>query len=128
MKGKLKFFKCMHCGNIVEMIHSGGGILVCCGDPMNELIANTSDGANEKHVPVVSVNGGRVHVAVGSIEHPMLEEHYIMWIVLETCCGVYRKCLKPGEKPEAVFELSNGETPVAAYEYCNIHGLWKAEL
>ena len=95
---------------------------------MTELKGNTSDGATEKHVPVVSVDGDKVTVKVGSVDHPMLEEHFIQWIVLETTKGFQKKNLKPGEKPEATFALTDGEKAVAAYEYCNLHGLWKADI
>ena len=91
-----------------------------------ELIPNTTDAAGEKHVPVITVNGDEVHVAVGSIEHPSLPEHYIEWIVLLTETGMQMKWLKPGDKPEAVFKIT--DKPVAAYEYCNLHGLWKADV
>lgn len=121
-----KFFRCSVCGNIVDLVHSGGGQLVCCGKPMIELKANTSDGATEKHVPVVEVRGNELDVKVGSVPHPMTEEHYIQWIAVETKDGIKRKYLKPGEKPEQVF--CNEEGVVAVYEYCNLHGLWKAEL
>ncbi len=121
----MKFYKCDHCGNIVEMVNDAGVKPVCCGQPMTELVPGTSDGALEKHVPVVEVSGDRVHVAVGSAEHPMMDAHYIQWIVLETGSFVFRKNLKPGEKPEADFILPAGESVVAVYEYCNLHGLWK---
>ena len=99
-----------------------------CGSAMTELIPNTTDAANEKHVPVVTVDGSKVSVAVGSVEHPMLDAHYIQWIAVETNKGVQFKYLKPGEAPVAEFVLAEGETAVAAYEYCNLHGLWKAEV
>lgn len=92
-----------------------------------ELAANTTDGAHEKHVPVVSINGAEVIVKVGSIEHPSLEQHYIEFIVLETNAGIHTKWLKPGMKPEATFVLNADEKAVAAYEYCNLHGLWLKE-
>jgi len=92
-----------------------------------ELVANTTDGAHEKHVPVITVSGNEVKVEVGSVEHPSLEAHYIEWIVLVTETGCQMKWLKPGMKPEAVFKLVSGEKVVAAYEYCNLHGLWMAE-
>ena len=88
---------------------------------------NTTDAAGEKHVPVISVDGNVVTVTVGEVEHPMLEAHYITWIMLETEQGRQRKTLKPGDRPVAVFALTEGDKPVAAYEYCNLHGLWKAE-
>ncbi len=99
----------------------------CCGEEMEKLVPNTSDGAGEKHVPVIAVTGNLVKVTVGSVEHPMLDAHYIEWIALETERGMQRKRLMPGEKPEAVFALAEGEKAIAAYEYCNLHGLWKAE-
>ena len=92
-----------------------------------ELIPNTTDAAGEKHVPVIKADGNCVKVEVGAVAHPMLDAHYITFIVLETSQGYQKKDLKPGEKPEAVFALAEGETVVAAYEYCNLHGLWKAE-
>ena len=92
-----------------------------------EITANTTDGAYEKHVPVIKKEGNLITVAVGSVEHPMLEAHFIEWIMLETKQGRQRKTLKPGEKPVAVFALTDGDEAVAAYEYCNLHGLWKAE-
>ena len=122
----MKFYKCAHCGNIIAYIHDSGVRCVCCGEEMKELIPNTSDGAGEKHVPVISTDGNLVTVTVGSVEHPMLDTHYIEWIILETSQGRQRKTLKPGGKPQAVFALAEGEQPVAAYEYCNLHGLWKS--
>ena len=92
-----------------------------------ELVANTTDAANEKHVPVIKVEGSKVTVTVGEVTHPMLDEHYINWVMLETKKGRQRVELKPGEAPEAVFALAEGDEAVAAYEYCNLHGLWKAE-
>jgi len=120
-----KFFLCTHCGNLVELVREGGGRLVCCGDPMLELTANSTDASQEKHVPVVSVDGTTVHVAVGSAAHPMTEEHFIQWIYLLTEHGCQRKRLAPGDKPEADFILTD-DRPVAALAYCNLHGLWKA--
>ncbi len=95
---------------------------------MTELSTNTVDASQEKHVPVVTVDGGMVTVEVGSAPHPMLEEHYIQWIYLKTEQGVQRKCLKPGTAPKAVFSLADGDKAVAAYEYCNLHGLWMKSL
>ena len=92
-----------------------------------ELIPNTTDAAGEKHVPVITIKGDEVHVVVGSVEHPSLPAHYIEFILLETTTGIHTKWLKPGDKPAASFRLSDGETAVAAFEYCNLHGLWKAE-
>lgn len=122
---EVKFFICKHCGNLVGLIHEGGGQLVCCDDPMTELKANTTDAAQEKHVPVVEISGNTVTVKVGSVTHPMEEKHFIQWIYIQTEQGGQRKAFKPGDKPEAVFELTAGDKFVAAYEYCNLHGLWK---
>lgn len=122
----VKFFKCKKCGKIVEVVNSGCPVVVCCGDEMMELKANTSDGATEKHVPVIEKDGDKITVKVGSAIHPMEEDHYIQWITLETDKGIQRKNLNPGQKPEASFTLSD-EKLLAAYEYCNKHGLWKAE-
>lgn len=124
----LKFFICKHCGNIITHLFSSGVKVVCCGGPMAELIPNTSDGAGEKHVPVVKVNGQEVTVEVGSVQHPSLPAHYIQWIALHTENGVQFRYLKAGDAPKAVFVLADGEKAIAAYEYCNLHGLWKAEL
>lgn len=122
----VKFYRCKKCGNIVELIHDGGGDLVCCGDPMVELKANTTDAATEKHVPVVEKDGDKMVVKVGSVAHPMTEEHYIQWIAAVTDKGIYRKNLKPGEKPEVSFCCLG--TVKAFFEYCNLHGLWKVDL
>ena len=124
----MKVLKCMTCGNIVTVLNEGGGTITCCGSNMTELVPNTSDGAGEKHVPVVTVDGSKVSVAVGSVEHPMLDAHYIQWVALETDKGVQIKKLKPGEKPFAEFVLAEGEKAVAAYEYCNLHGLLKTDI
>lgn len=124
----VKFYKCETCGNVIEKVVDSKVPVMCCGKPMVELVANTTDAAQEKHVPVVSVEGRKVSVKVGSTEHPMTPEHHISFIVLETCCGVYRRDLDPAGKPEAEFAITENETPKAVYEYCNLHGLWKAEL
>ncbi len=124
----LKLYKCSHCGNIVEMVEDKGVKPACCGEPMQLMDPNTTDAAQEKHVPVVTVDGNKVTVNVGSAEHPMMEEHHIAFIILETDKGVQRKALDHTGKPEAVFALAEGEKPVAAYEYCNLHGFWKAEI
>ncbi len=116
-------YRCPICGNVVEVLNAGMGELVCCGKPMKLLAENTTDAAVEKHVPVVEKVEGGYRVKVGSVEHPMLAEHYIQWIELLTPTRVLRHELKPGEKPEAVFYTD--ETDVVAREYCNLHGLWK---
>ncbi|MDF2904771.1 MAG: hypothetical protein K0R34_92 [Herbinix sp.] len=127
MSDEHKFYRCKHCGNIVGMIHNSGVPVVCCGEEMEELVANTVDASKEKHVPAVSIVGNTVKVDVGTIPHPMEEKHFIQWIYLQTKNGGQRKGLKPGSEPTAVFALDNDEV-VAVYEYCNLHGLWKTEL
>ena len=124
----MELYRCEGCGKIVAMVKGSACPTKCCGEPMVLLKANTSDGATEKHVPVVAVEGKLVTVTVGSVEHPMLDAHYIEWIMLETTQGRQRKTLNPGDKPCAVFALTDDDTPIAAYEYCNLHGLWKADI
>ena len=124
----MKFYKCEHCGNIVTKLKDSGAPISCCGDNMKEPVPGTSDGALEKHVPAVTVDGSKVTVVVGEVEHPMLPEHFIQWICLETDKGCMFKNLNPGEKPCAEFVLAAGEKAVAAYEYCNLHGLWKKDI
>ena len=124
----MTIFKCEHCGNIIAYLKDSGVRVHCCGEEMKPLIPNTTDAAGEKHVPVIAVDGSTVTVTVGTVEHPMLDAHYIEWILLETKDGRQRKTLKPGEKPVAVFSLSAGDEVIAAYEYCNLHGLWKATV
>lgn len=125
---KPKFFICRHCGNIVGMIKSSGVPIVCCGEPMKELAANTTDAAQEKHVPVVQVEDDKVVAAIGSVLHPMTPEHHIAWVYLETSQGGHRKCLPVDGEPKACFKLCENEVPIAVYEYCNLHGLWKFEI
>ena len=122
----MKFYRCEHCGNIITFVHSAGVPVMCCGQKMTELVPGTTDGAAEKHVPIVEVQGSTVQVKVGSVEHPMLPEHFIQFIAIETKHGSQIKYLQPGEKPQASFVLADGDQLVAAYEYCNLHGLWKA--
>ncbi len=122
----MRFFICEHCGNIVEMVKDKGVPVMCCGQKMTELIPGTSDGAVEKHVPAVTVDGNKVSVVVGEVVHPMLDAHYIEWIAIETTTGVLRKALQPGMEPKAEFVLADGEALVATYAYCNLHGLWRA--
>ena len=104
------------------------GKIIINGTEGEEIIPNTTDAAGEKHLPVITVKDKIVTVTVGAVEHPMLEAHHIAWILLETKAGRQRKTLKPGEKPVAEFALTEGDEAVAAYEYCNLHGLWKAEV
>jgi len=118
----LEIYKCELCGNIVEVLHGGEGALVCCGKPMKLMKENTVDAAKEKHVPVIEDQGNGYLVKVGSVPHPMEEKHYIEWIELVVDGSSYRKFLKPGDKPEAFFEVTGAS--IAAREYCNLHGLW----
>ncbi len=125
---KRKFFICKHCGNIAGMVIDAEVPMTCCGEKMAELVPNTVDAAQEKHVPVVAVEGNLVTVKIGEVAHPMLSEHFINWVYLETEKGGQRKILNPGEAPEVTFALTADDKAVAAYEYCNLHGLWKKEL
>ncbi|MCL1804860.1 MAG: desulfoferrodoxin [Clostridiales bacterium] len=127
MAKKQAFFTCVTCGNLVGAITITGAPLVCCGKPMKELIPNSTEAAREKHIPVVKVSGEKCTVSVGSAAHPMAEDHHIEWIYLQTERGGQRKNLKAGEAPELVFGVV-GDKAVAAFAYCNLHGLWKAEL
>jgi len=115
-------YRCNICGNIVEVLHAGSGQLVCCGQPMELLTEKTEDVGKEKHVPVVEMTADGFKVKVGSIEHPMEENHYIEWIELIADDKVYRRFLKPGKKPEAEFKVKAEQ--IQAREYCNVHGLW----
>lgn len=126
--GVQKFFLCEICGNLAGLIHNSGVQMVCCGQPMTELEANTVDASYEKHLPVVKVDNNTVHVSVGSTLHPSTEEHYIAWVYLQTDMGGQRKNIKIGDKPETTFALCEGEKPLAAFAYCNLHGLWKTEI
>lgn len=121
---RLQIYKCEICGNIVEAIHEGAGELVCCGQAMKQSVENTVDAAQEKHVPVIEKSGGKIHVKVGSVAHPMEEKHYIEWIELVADGKAHRQFLEPGGAPEATFDIDAGQ--VTAREYCNLHGLWKA--
>ena len=122
----MKFYVCKHCGNIITFERTKAFRFVCCGEKDGgELVPGSVDAAAEKHVPVISVEGNKVTVTVGEVAHPMLEEHFIKWIVLETAQGSQRKELKAGEQPQAVFMLTDCDKPVAA-AYCNLHGLWSA--
>ena len=123
----MKFFKCSHCGNIIAFMENRGVPVMCCGQKMDELVPGSVDAAAEKHVPVVEINGNTVTVKVGEADHPMTEAHHIAWIVLETENGFQKKELDPTGAPCAEFALA-GDKAVAAYAYCNLHGLWKKEL
>lgn len=122
-----KFFICRHCGNLVEAVHNSGVPMICCGEKMQALEPNTVEASGEKHLPVAKFENGVLTVNVGSVDHPMVEEHLIQWIYVETENGGLRKDLKAGEKPAAVFHLGE-EKPVAVYAYCNLHGLWMTSL
>ena len=122
-----KFYICKHCGNIVAMVKHVGCNVRCCGEEMQEIIPGSTDAALEKHVPVFTVEGNTVHVTVGSVPHPMLPEHYIEWVSLQTKAGNQRKALKPGDEPKVTFALTEGDEVEAVYAYCNLHSLWKAE-
>ena len=123
-----KFFICKHCGNIVGMVFDAKVPLTCCGEKMTELVPNTVDASAEKHVPAVRVEGSMVYVEIGSAPHPMAEEHYIQWVYMETAKGGQRKALKPGDEPKTAFALTADDKPIAVYAYCNLHGLWMAEI
>lgn len=123
-----KFFVCKNCGNLVGMINDSGVPIVCCGEKMTELKANTIDASVEKHIPVVNIEGNVITATVGSVEHPMVEEHFIEWIYLLTEKGGQRKSLLPGEKPEAKFAVVEGDNSLSVFAYCNLHGLWKFDI
>ena len=130
MKNDRKFYYCERCGNLVGMVESSGVKVVCCGSPMIELEPNTTDAAQEKHVPVIaSRNGDKLTVAIGSVPHPMTDEHHITWIALAQSNRTTRVMLPSTGESEAEFYLEGGEeAPVTAYAYCNLHGLWAADL
>ena len=123
MAAKLEVYKCMVCGNIVEVVHGGAGELVCCGEPMKKLVAKGADEGKEKHVPVIEKLDGGIKVTVGSVAHPMEEKHYIEWIEVLADGKAYRQFLEPGKPPEAVFNIEGDG--VSAREHCSIHGLWE---
>ncbi|MDL2220867.1 desulfoferrodoxin Dfx [Eubacteriales bacterium OttesenSCG-928-N14] len=121
-----KFYKCTICGNIIEKIYDSGINTICCGKEMTLLVPNTTDGAQEKHVPDCKREGNTLTVQIGSAPHPMIEEHYIMWIAVEQDGFMQRKALHPNEEPVRVFTINDG--PATVYEYCNLHGLWAAKV
>jgi superoxide reductase len=124
MAKRLEIYKCETCGNIIEVLHGGEGELVCCGQPMVQLVENTVDAAKEKHVPVIEKVEGGVKVKVGEVAHPMEEKHWIEWVEIIADGKAYRQFLNPGEAPEATFNVEADQ--ITAREYCNLHGLWKA--
>ncbi len=123
----MEFYVCEHCGNIIVKLTDKKVPVMCCGEKMKLLEAGTTDAAVEKHVPAFAVQDNKVSVQVGSVEHPMIPEHYIEWIVAVTNQGYTVKHLNPSDAPKAEFALAEGETLQEVYAYCNIHGLWKAE-
>ncbi len=124
---KSKFFICRHCGNLAGLIRDAGVPMMCCGQKMEALVPNTTEAAGEKHLPVVTVEGNTVKVNVGAVNHPMLAEHFIEWVYVETDKGGHRVALKPDAAPSVTVVLTD-EKPVAVYAYCNLHGLWAVEL
>jgi len=124
MAKRLEVYKCLICGNIVEVLHGGAGELVCCGQPMENLVAKTADEGREKHVPVIEKLDGGIKVRIGSVPHPMEEKHHIEWIEVIADGKAYRQFLNPGDAPEAVFNISADKVTVR--EHCNVHGLWEA--
>ena len=124
----VKFYICETCKNIITKIVDSKVPVVCCGKPMKELVPGAVDGALEKHVPAVTIDGKTVKVQIGEVIHPMMPEHYIQFIALETKNGVQIKNLKAGDEPKAEFVLADGDEAVAVYEYCNLHGRWEKEI
>jgi superoxide reductase len=124
---KPKFYICRHCGNLVGMIHDAGVPMMCCGQKMEALVPNTTEAAGEKHLPVVKVDGSKITINVGEVDHPMQEEHYIEWIYVQTENGGRRKALKPGDAPNVTVCIDDDKA-VAVYAYCNLHGLWMTEI
>ncbi len=123
---ELKFYVCKHCGNIIAKVKDSGVPVICCGEPMSELKAGAIDASLEKHVPVFKQEGNKVVVNVGSAEHPMLPEHHIEWVALQTKLGNQRKALVVNGKPQVCFSLCEGDEVETVFAYCNLHGLWKA--
>ena len=123
---EMKFYRCAHCGQIAAIVKKTGVPLVCCGEPMQEIVPGTTDAAVEKHVTVWEVRDGKVCVPVGAAAHPMIPEHYIEWVSLQTKYGNQRKALQPGQEPKVCFALCEGDEVEAVYAYCNLHSLWKA--
>lgn len=123
----MKFYRCSVCGQIVAIVKDTGVPLVCCGEEMEEMIPDVVEASHEKHIPMIRVEGDRVYVTVGSESHPMTEGHHIEWISLQTKCGNQRRELRPGSEPTVCFRICEGDEVKAAYAYCNLHGLWKAE-
>ncbi len=123
---EMKFYQCENCGQIIAIVKKTGVPVMCCGKPMKEIIPGTTDASVEKHVPVYEVKDGKVIVTVGSVAHPMIPEHYIEWVSLQTKSGNQRKALQPGDEPKVCFSICDGDEVEAVYAYCNLHSLWKA--
>lgn len=124
---EISFYICEHCGNLIGMIHDSGVPMMCCGQKMTKLEPGTVEASHEKHIPVVTVDGNIVQVEIGSVNHPMAKDHSILWAYLQTDKGGHHKRLEVGSEPVVNFALSD-EKPIAAYAYCNLHGLWKADI
>ena len=122
-----KFLICEHCGNIVAAVKESGVPVVCCGEKMKVIIPGSVEASREKHIPEFVVEGNKVIVTIGSVEHPMVPEHYIEWVSIQTKQGNQRKQLTPGSAPKVCFSLCEGDTVEAVYAYCNLHGLWVAK-
>ena len=123
---EMKFYRCSHCGQIIAIVKKTGVPVICCGEPMKEIVPGTVDASLEKHVPVFEVKGGKVFVTVGAVPHPMLPEHYIEWVSIQTKLGNQRKELKPGDEPKVCFSICEDDEVLAVYAYCNLQSLWKA--
>ena len=128
MMKEITIYICPICGNMIFMLKNSGVIPICCNKPMTEVIANTSDGATEKHIPVVSRNGRHVKVHVGEVLHPMIKTHYIEGVAVLTNHGIYYRSFEPDDIPTVDFEIDHNEKVLAAYAYCNLHGLWRRDL
>ena len=124
---KQRFYICATCGKIIAIVNDVKVPTICCGEKMTEIIPGTINASTEKHVPIFKIENNKVYVSVGEAEHPMVEEHYIEWISLQTNFGNQRKLLKPDQKPEVCFAILDGEEVESVYAYCNLHGLWKNE-
>ena len=124
----MKFYICKTCGNIITKVQASAVPVMCCGKPMEELVAGSVEAAQEKHIPVYSLDNTKLYVTVGEIEHPMTPEHYIPWVALETSHGAQVRWLQPTDAPSVSFLLAEGEEAKVVYAYCNLHGLWQKEL
>lgn len=122
---EMKFYQCETCGQMVAIVKKKGCPIMCCGKPMKEIIPGTTDASVEKHVPVWEIKDGKVFVSVGSVAHPMIPEHYIEWVSLQTKQGNQRKALQPADEPKVCFSICEGDEVEAVYAYCNLHSLWK---